>query len=229
MTLQEQYIERLRCMVEAKFGRSITTAEDCHILADVVAEATNMHLDANAYASLFMPQPGVATRPVVLSALTQYVGFGSWSDFCTSADVTPAEDIDKIPTPRYWGVAILTALAVIVVVISAVLLLDDGHKEDISSEVVVELVASVEERWSARTLEECNAVRAYFDDEDYAERVDSFIEEYCAALYDDISSELTHHAQQANVELLDEDIAHYAENITVACRAMCNALIEEQK
>jgi hypothetical protein len=165
----------------------------------------------------------------VLSALTQYVGFGNWSDFCTSADVTPAEDIDKIPTPRYWGVAILTALAVIVVVISAVLLLDDGHKEDLSSEVVVELVASVEERWSARTLEECNAVRAYFDDEDYAERVDSFIEEYCAALYDDISSELIHHAQQANVELSDEDIAHHAESITVACRAMCEALIEEQK
>ena len=35
MTLQEQYIERLRSMVEAKFGRSITTAEDCHLLADV--------------------------------------------------------------------------------------------------------------------------------------------------------------------------------------------------
>lgn len=227
MTLQEQYIERLKGMVVIKYGRDIATVEECSALAEAVAEATDMHLSGRDYASLFLPQRGIAPRPVTLSALAQYVGYDSWSSFCSSSDVTPAEDSDILPTPRYWGVAILTALAVIVVIITAMLLLGDGDKEEVSSNIVVELVTSVEDRWSARTVEECNAMRAYIDDKDYAERVDSFIDKYCATLYDDISAELIYEAQQSGIELSDEDLALYTEHIVTSCSAMCQSLVIE--
>lgn len=224
MTLQEQYIERLRGMVVIKYGRDIATVEECCALAEAVAEATDMRLSANDYASLFIPQRGVAPRPVTLSALAQYVGYDSWSSFCSSSDVTPAEDSDILPTPRYWGVAILTALAVIVVIITAMLLLGNGDKEDEQNVSAETIISSVEDRWLARTVEECNAVRAYFDEDGYAERVDSFIEDYCTTLYDDISAALIYDAEQFGIELSDEDVALHAEHIVTSCSAMCQSL-----
>ena len=224
MTLQEQYIERLRGMVVIKYGRDIATVEECCALAEAVAEATDMRLSANDYASLFIPQRGVAPRPVTLSALAQYVGYDSWSSFCSSSDVTPAEDSDILPTPRYWGVAILTALAVIVVIITAMLLLGNGDKEEGQNVSAETIISSVEDRWLARTVEECNAVRAYFDEDGYAERVDSFIEDYCTTLYDDISAALIYDAEQFGIELSDEDVALHAEHIVTSCSAMCQSL-----
>lgn len=87
MTTQQQYIERLKGMVVAEFGRGIATTEDCAALSRAVAEAIDMHLDANDYAKLFIPQSNIAPRPVTLSALTRYVGYESWSSFCSSSDV----------------------------------------------------------------------------------------------------------------------------------------------
>ena len=230
MTLQEQYIERLRGMVVVKYGRDIASVDECCALAEAVAEATDMRLSAKDYASLFMPQSGVAPRPVTLSALAQYVGYDSWSSFCSSSDVTPAADSDILPTPRYWGVVILTALAVVVVIITAMLLLGNGDKKTETESVTIEtVITSVEDRWHARTVEECNAVRAYFDDEDYAERVDSFIEDYCTTLYDDISAALIYDAEQVGIELSDEDIALYTECIATSCSAMCQSLSAEIK
>ena len=71
MTTQQQYIERLKGMVVLKFGRGIATAEDCVALSEAVAEVTDMQLDANDYAKLFIPQSNIAPRPVTLSALTR--------------------------------------------------------------------------------------------------------------------------------------------------------------
>lgn len=227
MTLQEQYIERLRVMVEVKFGRSIATIEECHDLADAVSEAVDIHLDAKDYASLFVPKSGMTVRPVTLTALTKYVGYESWSSFCTSSDITPAEDSDVIPTPRYWGVAILTTLAIIVVVVTALLLLRDDEKETSGQTTVVEVISSVEDRWHARTLEECNTIRAYFDKEDYVERVDNFIVEYCTTLYDDIFAMLMLEAQQNGLVIPVEELALHAESIAGSCYAMCEALSSE--
>ena len=53
MTTQEQYIERLRELVEAKFGRTITTMEDCEELSVAVGETTNIRLDSRAFIPLF--------------------------------------------------------------------------------------------------------------------------------------------------------------------------------
>ena len=228
MTTQQQYIERLKDMVTQKFGRSIDTMEVCALLSEAVREATDMQLDANDYARLFMPKANIAPRPVTLSALTRYVGYDSWSTFCTSSDVLPAEDRDIIPTPRRWGVFILTFMAIVIVFVTAVVLLNGGKEKVVALEDTDIVVARVEERWLARTLEECNALRAYADEENYTERIDTFMNEYCTTLYDEISSELIAMFERYNITLAGESVATYAETIMVECYTMCETLYVEE-
>ena len=227
MTTQQQYIERLKDMVTQKFGRSIDTMEVCALLSEAVREATDMQLDANDYARLFMPKANIAPRPVTLSALTRYVGYDSWSTFCTSSDVLPAEDRDIIPTPRRWGVFILTFMAIVIVFVTAVVLLNGGKEKVVALEYTDIVVARVEERWLARTLEECNALRAYADEENYTERIDTFMNEYCTTLYDEISSELIAMFERYNITLAGDSVATYAETIMVECYTMCETLYVE--
>ena len=224
MTTQQQYIERLKGMVVLKFGRGIATAEDCVALSEAVAEVTDMHLDANDYAKLFIPQSNIAPRPVTLSALTRYVGYDSWSTFCSSSEVRPAEDSDIIPTPRRWGVFILTIVAIIVVVVTAIALLDGGKDDVVVVENADVVVAMVEERWLARTIEECNALRAYADEQNYSERIDAFMAEYCTTLYDEISSHIISDMQRHSISLTDDEVASYANSIVVQCCTMCETL-----
>lgn len=224
MTTQQQYIERLKGMVVLKFGRGIATAEDCVALGEAVAEVTEMHLDANDYAKLFIPQSNIAPRPVTLSALTRYVGYDSWSTFCSSSEVRPAEDSDIIPTPRRWGVFILTIVAIIVVVVTAIALLNGGKDDVVVVENADVVVAMVEERWLARTLEECNALRAYADEQNYSERIDAFMAEYCTTLYDEISSHIISDMQRHSISLTDDEVASYANSIVVQCCTMCETL-----
>lgn len=224
MTTQQQYIERLKGMVVLKFGRGIATAEDCVALSEAVAEVTDMQLDANDYAKLFIPQSNIAPRPVTLSALTRYVGYDSWSTFCSSSEVRPAEDSDIIPTPRRWGVFILTIVAIIVVVVTAIALLNGGKDDVVVVENADVVVAMVEERWLARTLEECNALRAYADEQNYSERIDAFMEEYCTTLYDEISSHIISDMQRHSISLTDDEVSSYTNSIVVQCCTMCETL-----
>ena len=224
MTTQQQYIERLKGMVVLKFGRGIATAEDCVALSEAVAEVTDMQLDANDYAKLFIPQSNIAPRPVTLSALTRYVGYESWSTFCSSSEVRPAEESDIIPTPRRWGVFILTIVAIIVVVVTAIALLDGGKDDVVVVENADVVVAMVEERWLARTIEECNALRAYADEQNYSERIDAFMEEYCTTLYDEISSHIISDMQRHSISLTDDEVSSYTNSIVVQCCTMCETL-----
>ena len=228
MTTQQQYIERLKDMVTRKFGRGVATMEDCITLSEAVREATEMQLDAQDYARLFMPKTNIAPRPVTLSALTRYVGYDSWSSFCSSSDVLPAEDSDIIPTPRRWGVFILTLIAIIVVIATAVILLNGGKDTAVALEDTDIIVERVEERWLARTLEECNALRAYSEQEGYTERIDAFIENYSATLYDDIASEMISLFDTYNISLPAETITSYVEAIMVECYTMCETLYIEE-
>lgn len=228
MTTQQQYIERLKGMVVLKFGRGIATAEDCVALSEAVAEVTDMQLDANDYTKLFIPQSNIAPRPVTLSALTRYVGYESWSTFCSSSEVRPAEDSDIIPTPRRWGVFILTIVAIIVVVVTAIALLDGGKDDVVVVENADVVVAMVEERWLARTLEECNALRAYSGDADYTERIDTFIDEYSTTLYEEIESELISAFERYGIALDTEKIASYTQTIMAQCYTMCDTLYVEE-
>lgn len=229
MTTQQQYIERLKDMVAHEFGRSIATEDDCIELSNAVEETTDMRLDAKDYATLFFPKMNMAPRPIILSALTRYVGYDSWSSFCSSSDVLPAEDKDLIATPRRWGVFILTIAAILVVVISAIVLLSDGSDESeshVTSDVIA-VVESVEERWLARTLEECNALRAYIDGPDYVESIDELMMEYSTIYYDEIAMELASLFNGQNISLPEEDIASYAEDIMMQCYTMCETLHQE--
>ena len=228
MTTQQQYIERLKDMVTRKFGRGVATMEDCITLSEAVREATEMQLDAQDYARLFMPKTNIAPRPVTLSALTRYVGYDSWSSFCSSSDVLPAEDSDIIPTPRRWGVFILTLIAIIVVIATAVILLNGGKDTTVALEDTDIIIERVEERWLARTLEECNALRAYSEQEGYTERIDTFIENYSATLYDDIASEMISLFDTYNISPPAETITSYVEAIMVECYTMCETLYIEE-
>lgn len=227
MTTQQQYIERLKEMVEQKLGRGIASIDDCSMLGDAVREATNKNFDANDYAALFFPKSNVAPRPAILSALTRYVGYENWSSFCSSADVLPAEDRDIIPTPRRWGVFILTLAAIIVVVVTAIILLHSGSETETAQREVDAVVEEVEERWLARTHEKCNALRAYSEEKNYSSRIDAFVAEYGATLCEDITSELRTMLQDQNITLSEERISAYAEAIKSQCFTMCETLHQE--
>lgn len=227
MTTQEQYIARLKEMVESRLGKSITTLEECETLSEAVEDATGIKLDGRAYAPLFAPSPRqLAPRPVVLSALARYVGMNSWSDFCSSRNVMPADDTDIIPVTRRWGVIILTCAAILLVVITAVVLLvnDESSNNVDKTSFVAEVV---EERWIARTIEECNALRAYNDTEEYATRIASFIEAYDIELSTAIAEELSSEAAIMDIYTTEIALADAATQIKAQCVALCRALYFE--
>lgn len=229
MTTQEQYVARLKEFVEAKFGRSITSLEDCDALSEAVGEATNIKLDSRAFMPIFVHDSrAVAPRPVTLSTLARYLGYNSWSEFCTSSNVLPAEDTDVIPVVRRWGVIILTALAIVVVAGAIIFLIRavDGDKSKVDNRHL-EVVERVEQRWVARTMEECNAMRAYKSDSTYVDMLDAFALEYNELLDTEVLSDIRRAVEMESIEISDESISAHADTIANRCRAMYNVLYKE--
>lgn len=229
MTTQEQYVARLKEFVEAKFGRSITSLEDCDALSEAVGEATNIKLDSRAFMPIFVHDSrAVAPRPVTLSTLARYLGYNSWSEFCTSSNVLPAEDTDVIPVVRRWGVIILTALAIVVVAGAIIFLIRavDGDKSKVDNRHL-EVVERVEQRWMARTMEECNAMRAYKSDSTYVDMLDAFALEYNELLDAEVLRDIRDAVDGEGISISDENIAAHADTIANRCRAMYNVLYKE--
>lgn len=229
MTTQEQYVARLKEFVEAKFGRSITSLEDCDALSEAVGEATNIKLDSRAFMPIFVHDSrAVAPRPVTLSTLARYLGYNSWSEFCTSSNVLPAEDTDVIPVVRRWGVIILTALAIVVVAGAIIFLIRavDGDKSKVDNRHL-EVVERVEQRWVARTMEECNAMRAYKSDSTYVDMLDAFALEYNELLDAEVLRDIRDAVDGEGISISDENIAAHADTIANRCRAMYNVLYKE--
>lgn len=229
MTTQEQYVARLKEFVEAKFGRSITSLEDCDALSEAVGEATNIKLDSRAFLPIFVHDSrAVAPRPVTLSTLARYLGYNSWSEFCTSSNVLPAEDTDVIPVVRRWGVIILTALAIVVVAGAIIFLIRavDGDKSKVDNRHL-EVVERVEQRWMARTMEECNAMRAYKSDSTYVDMLDAFALEYNELLDAEVLRDIRDAVDGEGISISDENIAAHADTIANRCRAMYNVLYKE--
>ena len=229
MTTQEQYVARLKEFVEAKFGRSITSLEDCDALSEAVGEATNIKLDSRAFLPIFVHNSrAVAPRPVTLSTLARYLGYNSWSEFCTSSNVLPAEDTDVIPVVRRWGVIILTALAIVVVAGAIIFLIRavDGDKSKVDNRHL-EVVERVEQRWVARTMEECNAMRAYKSDSTYVDMLDAFALEYNELLDTEVLRDIRDAVDGEGISISDENIAAHADTIANRCRAMYNVLYKE--
>lgn len=229
MTTQEQYVARLKEFVEAKFGRSITSLEDCDALSEAVGEATNIKLDSRAFMPIFVHDSrAVAPRPVTLSTLARYLGYNSWSEFCTSSNVLPAEDTDVIPVVRRWGVIILTALAIVVVIGAIIFLIRavDSDKSKVDNRHL-EVVERVEQRWVARTMEECNAMRAYKSDSTYVDMLDAFALEYNELLDTEVLRDIRDAVDGEGISISDENIAAHADTIANRCRAMYNVLYKE--
>lgn len=229
MTTQEQYVARLKEFVEAKFGRSITSLEDCDALSEAVGEATNIKLDSRAFLPIFVHNSrAVAPRPVTLSTLARYLGYNSWSEFCTSSNVLPAEDTDVIPVVRRWGVIILTALAIVVVAGAIIFLIRavDSDKSKVDNRHL-EVVERVEQRWVARTMEECNAMRAYKSDSTYVDMLDAFALEYNELLDAEVLRDIRDAVDGEGISISDENIAAHADTIANRCRAMYNVLYKE--
>lgn len=229
MTTQEQYVARLKEFVEAKFGRSITSLEDCDALSEAVGEATNIKLDSRAFMPIFVHDSrAVAPRPVTLSTLARYLGYNSWSEFCTSSNVLPAEDTDVIPVVRRWGVIILTALAIVVVAGAIIFLIRavDSDKSKVDNRHL-EVVERVEQRWMARTMEECNAMRAYKSDSTYVDMLDAFALEYNELLDAEVLRDIRDAVDGEGISISDENIAAHADTIANRCRVMYNVLYKE--
>lgn len=229
MTTQEQYVARLKEFVEAKFGRSITSLEDCDALSEAVGEATNIKLDSRAFMPIFVHDSrAVAPRPVTLSTLARYLGYNSWSEFCTSSNVLPAEDTDVIPVVRRWGVIILTALAIVVVAGAIIFLIRavDSDRSKVDNRHL-EVVERVEQRWVSRTMEECNAMRAYKSDSTYVDMLDAFALEYNELLDAEVLRDIRDAVEGEGISISDENIAAHADTIANRCRAMYNVLYKE--
>lgn len=221
MTTQEQYIERLKEIVRAKHGREICTAEDCALLAEALREATKQSIDPRALELMFLAKRrSFAPRPSMLTALAMYVGYGSWSDFCSSRNVLPADDTDIIPVKRRWGVIILT-IAAIVIVLSAILYLLLGDNTAVSNTENValqRLYTDVDERWRAIATEECNDLRSAGDMS--ASEANGIITERIITLGDSIATDIEATATQRGMAIDEATLSEYADKIAERCESI---------
>lgn len=228
MTTQEQYIERLKELVVAEFGRNITTTEDCIALSNAVNDNVGIVIEIESLEQLFIVENShSAPRPVMLSSLARYVGFTGWSDFCTARDITPADDTERLPIVRRWGVIILTAVAVLTVIISAIVLISRGSGDDGEALQVDSRFRSVENVWMSRTSERCNSLRAYYNEneaEHYNRRVDKFIAKYQSALERHVKADVEKYALQNKITVDNATIDETAEIIIEKCITMCESI-----
>ena len=225
MTTQEQYIQRLKEMVVVTFGRNITTSEDCIALSNAVQEKVGIGVDVESLEQLFLGDNAHLTpRPVMLSSLARFVGFTGWSDFCTARDVTPAEERIKLPVVRRWGVIALTAAAVLVLIISIVAMM--GGSDDAEGDILVvdSRFRNLETVWVSRTIERCNTLRSYYNEnepERYNNRVDSFISKYRASLEKNVKSDVENYALRHKITVDNATIDETAEIIITKCLSLC--------
>lgn len=224
MTTQEQYIERLKELVIAEFGRAILTTDDCIALSNAVLESVGISIEIDALEQLFIAEGYNAPRPLMLSSLARYVGYTGWSDFCTAGDITPSEDKDALPIVRRWGVIGLTAIAVIIVIISIVALVSSGNSNDGNGKMVDSRFRNVEQVWLSRTSERCNTLRAYYNEREasrYNQRVDKFIDRYEIVLEKHVKNDLKDYAIQNKITVDNDTIDQAAEIIIENCLNMC--------
>jgi hypothetical protein len=225
MTTQEQYIQRLKEMVVAAFGRNITTSQDCIALSNAVAESVGVEVDIESLEQLFLSDNTHLTpRPVMLSSLARFVGFTGWSDFCTARDITPSEVSPKLPVVRRWGVIALTAAAILVVIISAIALISGGDDTEGEHLVVDSRFRNLESEWIARTLEHCNTMRAYYNENDserYNSRIDKFIEKYRTSLEKSVKSDIENYALRHKITVDNATIDETADIIIYKCLDLC--------
>lgn len=222
MTTQEQYVERLKEMVVVEFGRPITTTEDCVALSDAVLECVGVGVDIESLEQLFILNT-ITPRPLILSSLARYVGFTGWSDFCTARDVIPADDRDKLPVVRRWGIIILTALAVVVVLVSAIMLISRGGGDADDALAVDSRFRNIEAKWLASTSERCNTLRTFYNEDQpqrFNDGVDRYIVKYSEFLTKSVKSDVESYVVQYKITVDNDTIDQTTEIIIEKCLKM---------
>lgn len=235
MTTQEQYIERLKEMTSAKFGRAVAMAEDYGALSDAIFDEIGIRVDIPAIKHLYTHTSyAISPRPTTLSALAKYLGYGSWSDFCTARDIQPAEDSEQIPVVRRWGVIGAVAGIAVAIIATIIILLIPREKPMTDAEA---MVAAVDERfngvlttWAAITTEHCNDVRQFYDEQNKSnyhahivERNNAFTSDIEARIGEDI----TRYAVENNITVDNATIDRTAEAIAKICNSICDNLLYE--
>lgn len=230
MTTQEQYIELLKQLVIEKFGQQISSADDCNALSEIIEESVGVRIDMPSLQMLFSRNRMLITpRPLVLSALARYVGYSSWSDFCTSADITPVKDKDRQPITRRWGVIILTAIAVGIVVMGVVFM-SGGEDSNTTAtvapateEVATTNLEEVYSRWCAATSEHIIALRT--EAQGIYSNIDKFLAEYYGdTLIESIESDIHLWLANNGTTLDAQTIRTEAEHIAEQCLKMLEVL-----
>lgn len=225
MTTQEQYIKRLKEMVVSEFGRNIASADDCIALSNAVQECVGIGVDIESLEQLFIgDNTHLTPRPVMLSSLARYVGFTGWSDFCTARDITPSETSTRLPIVRRWGAIGLAAIAVIVMIISTIVLINRGEETEGEALIIDSRFRNLETQWIARTMERCNTLRAYYNENDaerYNRRVDRFIDKYRDALNKSVKSDIQNYALKNKITVDNATIDETAEIIIEKCLSLC--------
>lgn len=223
MTTQEQYIERLKEMVIAQFGREITTTEDCISLSNALSESVGAGVDVESLEQFFLAETYLAPRPVTLSLLARYVGFTGWSDFCTAGAVAYSADSDRLSKMRRWLIIALAAIAVLAIVITAVVIISRNTDEVDTSLMVDSRFRNLESKWISSTSERCNTLREYYDEanaEQYNERVDRFIERYRDYLHRTVKPDVENFVLKYKITVDNNTIDQTTEIIIERCLKM---------
>lgn len=228
MTTQEQYVERLKEMVVAKYGHAILSSEDCIHLAETVCEATSTNLDHRSLELMFVAKRHRhAPRPAVLSTLASYVGYSSWSNFCSSRDVLPADDTDIIPIKRRWGVIILTIVAILLVVSTALFLLVGDIGDEASQPELNNLRHDVEAYYAAIATEESIELRRYSNTADYDELISTLLAEGEARINSEIGGYIRYEAKELGITVSDDIIDEIHQSVIAHYRSVYRCLQEE--
>ena len=235
MTVQQQYIELLKKMVIAKLGQDVTTSEGCRVLGDAIAKECGVEVSTASLERIFVESRQMGTpQPATLSTLSKYLGYSSWSEFYTTHDITTNKDTYIIPTRRRWGVVVLTIIALVIVGIVAFVMMrgnilfgDDENKAPKSEQYSTEqCIEDVKEEWIAKTTEQCNALRAYLDeDSDTAQqRIADEKELFLSTLEESIRQDILLYAEQHHISLSEDSVAEHSATIATICRQMCQTL-----
>ena len=222
-------------MTATKFGRSVATTEDYGALSDAIFEEIGIRLDIPSIKHLYTHTSyAISPRPTTLSALAKFVGYASWSDFCTARDIQPAEDTEKIPVVRRWRVIIGFVIAAIALIVMLIVLLLPREEEMTEAEAMYRAVDdrfnAVLSTWAAITTEHCNDVRQYYDEQNMSNYHAHIIEcnnAFATDLEARIGEDITRYAVEHNITVDNATIDSTAKAIATICNSMCDNLLYE--
>lgn len=238
MTIQEQYIERIKVLVADKFGRQITSIDDCELLDSAIYDEVGIRCDSDIIKELYLTngQRQRSLRPATLSTLARYVGYSGWSSFCAASEILPAADTDIIPVRRRWGTIILTFAAIAIVITAIALLLRSGvfgsEEKPMPNEGTEQTTSRVDsslgevyDMWIAATVEHCNTLREYISTD--TQRIESEVAHEIETLRERIAADVVSQNNKHDKPLTEEIMERDIEIIELTCIEIYDSLLSD--